>query len=124
MTLNFKQQIMLGTTSVFLMQTPDYQPIQEYWDLARQGKAAEASRKYYELQPLRDVWNGIYEVLWDKTGATHPLPYIKYWMELMGMNAGPVRPPMKNLTEAQKTAFRARLEASGWMDRLLPNRKK
>ena len=124
MTLHHKQQLMLGTTSVFLMQSPHRQPIQEYWELAKQGKADEATRKYNELQPLRDVWKGIYEVLWDKKGATHPLPYIKYWMDLMGMSAGPVRPPMANLSDDQKARFKARLEASGWMDKLFPDRAK
>jgi 4-hydroxy-tetrahydrodipicolinate synthase len=118
MTLNFNQQVLLGTTSVFLMQSPTYQPIREYYDLALQGKAAEAARKYYEMQPLRDVWNGIYQVLWDKKAAAHPLPTIKYWMELIGMAAGPVRPPMINITEEQKAAFRERLYATGWMERL------
>lgn len=122
MTLHFNQQVMLGTTSVFLMQSPHCQPVQEYYELARDGKAAEASRKYYELQPLRDVWTGIYEVLWDKKGALHPLPLIKYWMDLVGMSAGPVRPPMHGLTEENKAAFRERLQASGWMERLYPKK--
>jgi len=120
MTLQFGQQILLGATSVFLMQSPHCQPVKEYFDLARAGKGAEASKKYYELQPLRDVWKGIYESLWNKKGALHPLPYIKYWMELNGMRAGPVRPPLKNIGEAEKAGFRERLEASGWMERLVP----
>jgi 4-hydroxy-tetrahydrodipicolinate synthase len=120
MTLHFKQQVMLGTTSVFLMQSPSLQPVRDYFLLAQQGKAAEAARLYYELQPLRDVWTGIYEVLWDKKSAAHPLPVIKHWMDLIGMAAGPVRPPMHNLTEAQKAEFKARLEAAGWQDRLYP----
>lgn len=121
-TLNFGQKLLLGTTSVFLMQSPHCQPVQAYYELALAGKAAEASLKYYELEPLRNVWKGIYEVLWDKKAALHPLPFIKYWMELMGMSAGPVRPPMRNLSDEQKAQFRARLEASGWMKRLFPAR--
>lgn len=120
MTLHFGQQVMLGTTSVFLMQSPHCQPIQEYWELARQGRGAEASRKYYELQPLREVWGTMYKVLRDKHAATHPLPQIKYWMELVGMAAGPVRPPMHPLTEAQKAELRAKVYSSGWMERLYP----
>ncbi|MBI3044912.1 MAG: dihydrodipicolinate synthase family protein [Betaproteobacteria bacterium] len=123
-TLHFNVQLLLGSTSVFLLQTPHCQPIKEYFDLARTGKAAEASRKYYEMQPLRNVWNGIYQSLWNKKGALHPLPLIKYWMELNGMRAGPVRPPMHNLTEQDKAEFRERLEASGWMERLHPQRQK
>jgi len=64
------------------------------------------------------------ESLWNKKGALHPLPVIKYWMELNGMSAGPVRPPMHNLTEQQKTEFRERLEASGWTQRLYPKQAK
>jgi 4-hydroxy-tetrahydrodipicolinate synthase len=124
MTLQFNQPLLLGATSVFLMQSPHCQPVQEYWDLARAGKAAEASKKYYELQPLRDVWKGIYESLWNKKGATHPLPYIKYWMELNGMSAGPVRPPMHNIGEREKAEFRERLEASGWLERIAPKQAK
>ena len=123
-TLHFGVQLLLGSTSVFLLQTPHCQPIREYFELARAGKAAEASKKYYELQPLRDVWTGIYQSLWEKKGALHPLPFIKYWMELNGMAAGPVRPPMKNLGEREKAEFRERLEKSGWMERLNPAKAK
>ena len=72
------------------------------------------------VQPLRDVWNGIYASLWNKKGASHPLPYIKYWMDLNGMSAGPVRPPTHNLTEPEKAEFRERLQATGWFERLNP----
>ena len=122
MTLQFGQQLLIGTTSVFLMQTPACQPIQEYWELAIAGKGAEASRKYYELEPLREVWGTMYLPLRNKKGALHPLPQIKYWMELIGMAAGPVRPPMHGINEEQKLALRQKIEASGWFDRLLPKR--
>lgn len=123
MTLQFGQQVMLGTTSVFLMQSPHYQPIQEYWELARQGKGAEASLKYYELQPLRDIWGTMYKVLRDKKAATHPLPQIKYWMDLIGMAGGPSRPPQAPLTAEQKADLKARIEATGWLDRLYPKKR-
>jgi 4-hydroxy-tetrahydrodipicolinate synthase len=122
MTLQFGQQVMLGTTSVFLMQTPAEQPIDEYFQLAKAGRAAEASRKYYELQPLRDCWTSMYASLWNQKGATHPLPWIKHWMDLIGMYGGPVRPPMHPLTAEQKAELTGRLEASGWLDRLVPGR--
>ena len=54
----------------------------------------------------------------------HPLPLIKYWMELNGMAAGPVRPPMHNVTEQQRVEFRERLQQSGWMERLNPQHLK
>ncbi len=123
MTLNFGQQVMLGTTSVFLMQSPHCQPIQEYWELARAGRAGEASRKYYELQPLREIWGTMYKVLRDRKAATHPLPQIKYWMDLIGMAGGPVRPPQAPLTDVQRADLKARIEASGWQARLYPGQR-
>ena len=122
MTLQFGQQLLIGTTSVFLMQSPEYQPIREYWELARAGRAAEASAKYYELQSLRDVWGTMYLPLRAKKGALHPLPQVKYWMELIGMAAGPVRPPMHGMTQEQKDDLRAQIEATGWLERLYPKK--
>ena len=112
------QQVMLGTTSVFLMQSPHRQPINEYVALIEQGRLAEAWNLYYELKPLRDIWTGIYSVLWEKEAAQHPIAMIKYWMELMGLRGGPVRPPLTQLSEAAKAGFRERLEATGWLEKL------
>lgn len=120
MTQQFGQQVMLGTTSVFLMQTPDCQPIQDYYELAKAGKAAEAARKYYEMQPLRDIYNDIYSVLWDKKAAMHPLATIKCWMDMIGMAGGTLRPPMHPLSAQKRAEFKARLDATGWMDKLFP----
>jgi 4-hydroxy-tetrahydrodipicolinate synthase len=114
-----KQQVMLGTTSVFLMQSPRCQPINEYVRLIQQGKVAEGWAKYYELKPLRDVWTSLYSVLWNQQAAEHPIATIKYWMEIMGMHGGPVRPPLRQLTDNDRRAFRTRVEASGWLERLL-----
>ena len=94
--------------------------MREYWELARAGKGAEASRKYYELQPLRDTWKGIYESLWNKKAALHPLPLIKYWMDVVGMVGGPVRPPLQQASAEDKAALKERLMASGWLEKLYP----
>lgn len=120
MTVQHGQQAMLGTTSLFLMQSPTHQPIQDYFELARDGKVAQATQLHQELQPLRDIWTGIYQVLWEKEAAKHPLPLIKYWMDLIGMSGGQVRPPMINLNGSEKAAFKARLDKSGWMEKLYP----
>jgi 4-hydroxy-tetrahydrodipicolinate synthase len=120
MTQNFDQQVMLGTTSVFFMQSPALQPVQDYLELASTDPA-EAWKRYYELEPLRNLWNEVYDVLWQKEAAVHPLATIKYWMDLIGMRGGLVRPPLHQLDDAQKVAFRARLEATGWVDRLYPD---
>jgi 4-hydroxy-tetrahydrodipicolinate synthase len=112
-TLASQQPLMLGTTSVFLMQSPHYQPIREYWQLAKQGKAAEATQKYRDLEPLREIWKGMYK-------TREPVACIKYWMDLNGMAGGAMRPPMKSLSAEEKHDLKTRLEASGWLPRLFP----
>lgn len=118
MMAHTKQQVLLGATSVFLMQSPHFQPIREYMELIDAGKLAEAWNQYYALQPLRDIWNSIYQDLWNKSAAQHPIATIKYWMEQLGMRGGPVRPPLKNLAPEDKAEFRAALEATGWLSKL------
>jgi 4-hydroxy-tetrahydrodipicolinate synthase len=112
------QQVLLGATSVFLMQSPSWQPIREYVSLIDEGKVGQAWEGFFALDPLRDVWNSIYENLWDQGAAVHPVSTIKYWMDLMGMRGGPVRPPLKQLSAEARDAFRERLEGVEAFDRL------
>jgi 4-hydroxy-tetrahydrodipicolinate synthase len=114
------QQVLLGTTSVFLMQSPAYQPVQEYVDLFRAGQTAEAWAKYHELQPLRSIWQSMYATLWDKSAAVHPIAMNKAWMDLMGMHGGPVRPPGSDISAAERRDLEARIQSTGWLDRLFP----
>ena len=120
MTLYMDQQVLLGATSVFLMQSPSYQPIQEYLELAPKN-ASQAWERYYALDPIRQLWNDVYEVLWEKEAAVHPLATIKYWMDLIGMRGGIVRPPLRQLGRDAKKEFRTRLESTGWVEKLYPN---
>ncbi len=122
MTVQHGQQVLMGSTSVYLMQSPERQPIVEYLGLAQQGDMAGAARIRNELAPLRDVWASIYAVLWDETKAAHPTGLIKYWMDVLGMAGGPLGPPMSQLDEAEKAAFLKRLDAAGWERLLFPSR--
>ncbi len=122
MTVEHGQQALLGSTSVYLLQSPERQPIVDYLRLAQQGDLPGATRMRDELSPLREVWASIYTVLWDETKAAHPLGLIKYWMDLLGMAGGPMGPPMPQPDESAKAAFRARLDAAGWERLLFPSR--
>jgi 4-hydroxy-tetrahydrodipicolinate synthase len=122
MTVQHGQQVLMGSTSVYLMQSPERQPIVDYLRLARQGDMAGATRIRDELASLRDVWSSIYEVLWDEKKAAHPMGLIKYWMDILGMAGGPMGPPMQQPDEAVKAAFRQRLDAAGWERMLFPSR--
>lgn len=104
------QQVQLGTSAVYLLQQPDYQPIREYVNLAKHGKGAEARRVYDSMAPSRDVWTDMYiRSLWSD-GPEHPIAATKYWMSLMGMCGGPVRRPMRELDPAERDEFGARIK--------------
>ncbi len=122
MTVEHGQQVLLGSTSVYLLQSQERQPIVDYLGLARRGDLAGAASLRDELAPLRDVWASIYAVLWDEEKAAHPMGLIKYWMDLLGMAGGPMGPPMPQPDEAAKAALRQRLEAAGLERLLFPSR--
>ena len=122
MTVEHGQQVLMGSTSVYLMQSPERQPIVDYLRLAEQGDMAGATRIRGELAPLRDVWSSIYSVLWDEKKAAHPMGLIKYWMDVLGMVGGPMGPPMHQPDDAAKAAFRRQLDAAGWERLLFPSR--
>ena len=122
MTVEHGQQALLGSTSVYLMQSPERQPIVDYLGLAQQGDMAGASRLRDELAPLREVWSSIYTMLWDEEKAAHPMGLIKCWMDTLGMAGGRLGPPMRAVDEATRAAFRQRLDAAGWERLLFPSR--
>jgi len=119
MKMYLDQQILLGTTSMFLMQSPRWQPIRDYVAAIDAGDLASAWQQFYVLEPLREIWNSVYEPLWNKGGALHPIPLIKHWMDLIGMRGGTVRPPMPALTPEAADDLRERLEATGLFSRLV-----
>ena len=122
MTVEHGQQVLLGSTSVYLMQSPERQPILDYLQHAQSGDLEAAHRVRAELDPLREVWTSIYEVLWDGEKAAHPMGLIKCWMDAIGMAGGPMAPPAPQIPAATADAFRRRLDAAGWERLLFPSR--
>lgn len=115
-----RQQALFSTTASQLMQSPSWQPIDEYATAAWAGDVERANALYAAIEPLRIIWDDLYKVLWEcgNAPATHPIAYTKYWQQLMGMPAGPPRPPLLPLTEQQKEDFRHRLESTGLLHKL------
>ena len=68
------------------------------------------------MNPLRNIREDIYSVLWNGDRVEHPTSYLKYWQELMGYASGPPRPPLKELSDEGKKAFREKLYATGLME--------
>jgi 4-hydroxy-tetrahydrodipicolinate synthase len=115
------QQVLLGTTSVYLMQSASWRPIADYAEAFRRGDTDEGWRRYHRLDEIRLFWRRMYGVLWDDTGALHPLAKLKVWMDAIGMRGGPMRPPLHNLGDEERKAFVDELRNTPPMKELYPN---
>ncbi|MFN0262884.1 dihydrodipicolinate synthase family protein [Tepidamorphus sp. 3E244] len=89
-----------------LLQTPQHTRMAEYTQLARQGAVEEARRVRDSMEPAR-------RALWSSRPAAKPLAQQKYWLELMGLAGGPVRRPMLNLDDDERSRIRTAFDASG-----------
>jgi 4-hydroxy-tetrahydrodipicolinate synthase len=104
--LELNWQLYLCSSPPYLIQTRHDKRMREYTDLALSGKAEEARRISASLDPVRSA-------LKNTRPAEKPHAHQKYWQELLGQAGGRVRPPLLELTEAEKRATRAAFEACG-----------
>ncbi len=94
-----------------LDQVPGYLPVRDYTHAAQQGDMNKAVEICKSIEPLRATlgrWIPGY-------GSSNRMAIAeqKYWMELVGMVGGPVRAPCAEMTEENKKAMKADLEATG-----------
>ena len=116
---DYGQQVHMSSPNPYLLQRPGYMPMREYTALAEQGRFDEAeevnrSEKLEALRALEQKWirrripeEGILPIAW-----------IKAWTSLLGMAAGPVRPPLENVSAEDLEQLRKELEAAGLLDHL------
>jgi 4-hydroxy-tetrahydrodipicolinate synthase len=88
--------------------------MEEYTALARQGKWEEANEKWEELEPARDLLD---QVMFIPTFSTFTyastLALMKVWYEAIGLAAGPVRPPIRQVTSEQREWLMGELKRVG-----------
>ena len=82
-----------------LYQTKSDRRMRDYTDLAFKGEVARAKVIRDSLEPVRQAF-------WQTRPAEKPPAHSKYWQELLGQAGGRVRPPMLELTDAEKDATR------------------
>ena len=99
-------RLYLCSTPPYLLQTAADRRMRAYTDLAFAGRAEEARRLRDSLEPVR-------RALKDTRPGAKPHAHQKYWQELLGQAGGPVRPPLLNLTQAEKAATRRAFERCG-----------
>jgi len=77
--------------------------LEDYTALARQGKWEEAYALSETLEPARELMNRLFSEILARTASyATPIANIKAWYEALGLKAGPMLPPIRNLSEAEK----------------------
>ncbi len=98
--LELKWQLYLCSTPPYLLQTTHDQRMNEYTKLALAGAHAQAKRVRDSLSAARHAFK-------QSRPKGKPQAHSKFWLELLGQVGGPVRRPMLNLTEDERTVIRS-----------------
>jgi 4-hydroxy-tetrahydrodipicolinate synthase len=99
-------RLYLCSSPPYVYQTAVDRRMRDYTDLAFKGDVARARAVRDSLEPVREAFK-----------RTRPPEkfhaHSKYWQELLGQAGGAVRPPLLELTEAEKEATRRAFESCG-----------
>jgi 4-hydroxy-tetrahydrodipicolinate synthase len=99
-------QVYLSSPPAFLMQTSEDHRLRDYTELAMQGHVARAREVRNSLDPVRQALN-------ESRPPGKMQAQFKYWLELLGLIGGPVRPPLLQLTEDEKKKIREAFNSCG-----------
>ncbi|WP_171240015.1 dihydrodipicolinate synthase family protein [Ruegeria sp. HKCCA5491] len=104
--LELDWKLYLCSSPPYQLQTANDQRMNEYTQLAFAGKADQARRVFDSLNPVRDA-------IKRTKPADKPTAFGKYWQHLLGQTGGRVRPPMLELSQAEKDIIRKGFDECG-----------
>ena len=99
-------QLYLCSSPPYMLQTAKDRRMHDYTQAAFAGDIARAREISASLDRVRDAWKG-------SRPPEKPHSHQKYWQHLLGQTGGHVRPPLLELTEAEKAKTRAAFDQSG-----------
>jgi 4-hydroxy-tetrahydrodipicolinate synthase len=99
-------RLYLSSSPPYMLQTKSDRRMREYTDLAFRGEVARA-------KSVRDSLNPVREAIRRTRPPEKFHAHTKYWQELLGQAGGAVRPPLLELTEAEREATRRAFETCG-----------
>lgn len=110
---DYGQRVHQSSPSPYLFQTSSSQPLREYTELGLAGRFAEAQViSDRRMPPLRKLYARWMSAPWTERKIM-PIAYLKAWSELLGMAGGPVRPPLLQVSAAERAELIADLEQVG-----------
>jgi 4-hydroxy-tetrahydrodipicolinate synthase len=103
------QRAFIATPNPMLLQTHDWQPVNEYVRLADEGNLSAAAKINADLDPVRAALEVcLHKVGWYKYSALS-----KHWFELQGLCGGSVVYPQQELTAQEKGFVKAQFDGCG-----------
>jgi 4-hydroxy-tetrahydrodipicolinate synthase len=99
-------QLYLCSSPPYVFQTAADRRMRDYTDLAFRSDIARAKAVRDSLEPVREAFKRSRPP--EKFHA-----HSKYWQELLGQTGGTVRPPLLELTDAEKDVVRRAFESCG-----------
>lgn len=107
-------QALMSTPALALFQTPDRRPIAGYTELADRGEVDAAWELHGTLDGERAAFARWIHGRWLAHGSgAIPIAELKTWLGLMGLPQGPVRPPLVPMSDDDRAALEADLDALG-----------
>ncbi len=105
-------RLYMSSAAPFLLQKPGQTPIKDYTSLVFQGQIEEAAVIAQNLEPARKLFEKWLRDPWPARSLV-PIAYLKAWADLLGMVGGPVRPPLQQVTTAEREELRHDLATVG-----------
>jgi len=99
-------RLYLCSSPPYLFQTKHDRRMRDYTELAFNGEVARAKAVRDSLNPVREAFRR-------SRPPEKPPAHSKYWQELLGQAGGRVRPPMLELSDAEKETIRQAFEGAG-----------
>ncbi len=109
-------QFYMSSASPYLLQKPGFTPIKDYTALFLAHRIEEATALARSLDPARQVFDKWLRDPWS-TRRVMPIAYLKAWCDLMGGMVGdPVRPPLLQITGAERAELQEGLAKIGLLE--------
>ena len=108
--LRFGQHTLYADPEPYLYQLPEMRPIHDYFEEHRRANFVAMLDQRARLEPFRRVYE-----FWIQTPLMRGQPInaaLKHWCRRMGLAAGPVRRPLRELTAIQAAALDADLDTA------------